>query len=144
MILDSDTVHRVFPEPTADYQPIFDAISTKTIQLVYGGDLTAEYQRISYFWRILRRLDQAGSAHQESTGPIVADAAVIRATGFCTSNDFHILALARIGKARLLCTQDNNLMQDFTNHRIIANPRGNIYRTANHAHLINRHCRRRQ
>ena len=43
------------------------------------------------------------------------------------SNDSHIIALAIESHARLLCTDDNNLMKDFKNRELIRNPRGTIF-----------------
>ena len=49
------------------------------------------------------------------------------------SNDTHILAIALVEKkARLLFGSDTNLHKDFTNPRIINDPRGSIYQNKTH------------
>lgn len=47
------------------------------------------------------------------------------------SDDSHILGLAVASEAKLLCTQDKKLAQDFK--EIV---RGSIYKNKNHAHLL--------
>lgn len=45
------------------------------------------------------------------------------------SNDVHIIALARISRARLLYSNDYDLHKDFKNPKLIDNPRGKVYST---------------
>jgi len=45
----------------------------------------------------------------------------------CRSNDEHVLALARLGGARLLYSRDEALREDFKDVRLLANPRGKLY-----------------
>ena len=52
-----------------------------------------------------------------------------RMEGSCRSNDTHVIALARIGGARLLYSKDLALHQDFRNKQLIDDPRGQIYST---------------
>ena len=54
------------------------------------------------------------------------------------SDDPHVLALARVSGARLLYTNDANLMADFKNKRLIDDPRGSVYTRAANAHLFRR------
>lgn len=60
-----------------------------------------------------------------------------------SSNDPHVLALAQLGHARLLFTNDQRLEQDFKSKSLIDNPRGRVYHTRNnksfskaHRHLL--------
>ena len=58
------------------------------------------------------------------------------------SNDEHMLALALASGARLLYTADQALINDFTDHRIVNEPRGKVYkRAANAALLTKAACR---
>ena len=52
------------------------------------------------------------------------------------SNDEHMLALALASGARLLYTADQALINDFTDHRIVNEPRGKVYKRAAHAALL--------
>ena len=51
------------------------------------------------------------------------------AGGRCKSDDEHVIALAQVGGARLLFSNDGNLQQDFRDKRLIDNPRGHVYST---------------
>ena len=54
------------------------------------------------------------------------------------SDDPHVLALARVSGARLLYTDDGNLMADFKNKQFIDQPRGKVYSSAANRTLLNR------
>ena len=49
--------------------------------------------------------------------------------GLCISDDPHVIALARISGARLLCSNDKDLQQDFGTKNLIDRPRGKVYST---------------
>ena len=48
-------------------------------------------------------------------------------SGEITSDDPHVLALARVSGARLLYTKDNALIRDFKDKKFIDQPRGKVY-----------------
>lgn len=54
----------------------------------------------------------------------------------CSSDDAHIIALARISGARVLCTDDPRLERDFKNRALVNSPRGHIYKNPSHSHLL--------
>lgn len=140
LIIDTDTIHRVFPTPCNDYAPIFRALNEKRARLVYGGQLKRDYEK-THFRRLLLRLDQQGSARQVPDAEVDAQAKQLVESKVCRSNDQHILALAIVGRVRLLCTMDNDLAADFRNPLILNAPRGNIYRRgADAGRLLRRHC----
>lgn len=140
LIIDANVVHKVFPTPSGDFEPIHKAVIERRAWIVYGGKLTDEYQAIGKFWRILARLDQQGSARQVPNGAVVAETEALRRSGLCRSDDPHILALARVGRVRLLCSNDDDLAVDFTDRRILSDPRGNVYKRVEHSRLIRKHC----
>jgi hypothetical protein len=139
LILDANIVHRVFPSPHDDFAPVYRALADGTARLVYGGKLTREYQETA-FRHVLRRLDQQGAARQFPDSQVDAEAERLAQGGQCKSDDPHILALAVVSKTRLLCSEDQLLADDFTNPAILSNPRGKVYKRAEHAHLIQEHC----
>jgi hypothetical protein len=140
LILDTDILHKVFRGPSAEFEPVYRALMTGDARCVYGGGLTLEYQQVEWFRRLLLRLDQQGIAHQFVKSKIDLEEGKLREKGICGSNDIHILALAIVSRARLLCSEDAALGEDFTNPAILSKPRGNIYKRAEHAHLIREHC----
>jgi hypothetical protein len=76
LILDTDIIHKVFPNPAEDFEPVHEALTSGKAKLVYGGELGREYQRMVQFRRFLLRL--ARSSHQS----LVSDASGGKATDF--------------------------------------------------------------
>ncbi len=140
LILDANIIHKVFPSPSADHQPVQEALTSLRVTMVYGGQLRREYLQIRWFRAFLRRLDQTGAAKIFPDDEVDAQTEAIRLAGGYLSDDPHILALAIVTNVRLLCSEDHNLSTDFTNGDIIRDPRGSVYRRAEHAHLLRRHC----
>ena len=88
--------------------------------------------------KMLRQLDQAGRAKAVPDAPV--DARMKLVAPQCVSDDPHIIALALVSGARLLCSLDQALHTDFTNPKLINSPRGNVYQNATHEHLVRHHC----
>lgn len=140
LIVDANVVHKVFPSPENDFSFVHSAIIGGRARIVYGGKLTREYERLPAFRRYLLRLDQQGRARQVPSAEIEAETARLAKSGLCVSNDHHIIALAVVGRVRLLCSEDDDLETDFTNIALLRNPKGNVFKRAEHAHLIKKHC----
>jgi len=69
--------------------------------------------------------------------PVINKTEQIRS--LCESDDPHVIALAQISGARILCSRDKNLHKDFTNSELVNDPRGRIYQNSSHAQLFRRH-----
>jgi hypothetical protein len=54
----------------------------------------------------------------------------------CASDDEHLLALARVSGARVVCTEDHGVWIDMKNKELVDTPRGRVYRTAEHVSLL--------
>jgi hypothetical protein len=127
--------------PKEDFSPIFDALDQGKAKLVWGGKkLVAEYKLNGVAWRALLQLDRAGRAHMANHAEVDAEQKTIEKNFNLVSDDPHILALARVSGARLLCSRDQALHQDFGNPRIISQPRGSVYQNASHKALIKKCC----
>jgi hypothetical protein len=138
LIIDSNVVHKI---SDVDHQPIMMALAAKKATLVYGGELRREYRKIKDFYhKILLRLDQSGAAKIYLDKEIDQKTDDLKQAGGYSSDDPHILALAIVTGARLVCSEDNAVCSDFKNKTLINNPRGSVYRKASHAHLIRKHC----
>ena len=59
----------------------------------------------------------------------------------CRSNDQHIIALAHVGGARLLYSNDGDLHDDFDDKGLIDNPRGKVYSTRKKKNFTRAHER---
>ncbi|MBI3992207.1 MAG: hypothetical protein HY342_02955 [Candidatus Lambdaproteobacteria bacterium] len=134
----------LFPAPIGadEFEPIREAFGKGTAKLVCGGKLRDEYDKSAKVRRQFLVLERAGRARIISKESL-DDTELRNIDRFakCKSNDKHILALAICSGARLLCTNDGNLINDFRNKDIIE-PRGNVYKYKKHKPLIARHCTR--
>lgn len=144
MIVDANIAHRtLLEENDPDFGEIHESLFANTMpnaKLVYGGHLTTEYNRSDRLRRIVAQLDRAGRARQIKDDPVNRESVQVENSGLCRSNDFHIIALARIGHVRLLCSLDQALHTDFTNHLLLSKPRGKVYQNRTHAALLRRFC----
>ncbi|MBF0474986.1 MAG: PIN domain-containing protein [Deltaproteobacteria bacterium] len=141
LIIDVNIAPQIFPEvKLPDFKPIYDAISKKRARLVYGGQLTKEYEKLHIFWEYLDELDRAGKTRQVPDEEVDSKTQELNTAGRCMSNDAHIIALALIGKVRLLCSSDEDLEKDFTNRELL-NPRGKVFKYKRHSKLIWEHCK---
>lgn len=146
-IIDNNVRHEVFgareiQTPAGKF--FLDWLDSGRGVLVVGGHLRRELGEYRRFEVWLETAVQFGRVRQ------VNDAQVDRETGTVSSqeissDDPHVLALARISGARLLFTNDRDLQDDFRNRNIIGGTRGRIYTTLQssdisrtHRNLLNR------
>ena len=135
-IVDANMASRFFAlDP--DLLPLWKWINDGEGRLAVGGQLTIELNRVAEAGAQLRSWLQAGLAFQEDAAKLEAEQEEI--TGQCSSNDPHVIALARVSRARILCSSDRKLHADFRNRALINNPRGSIYQSAQHADHVLRH-----
>ena len=97
-------------------------------KLVLGGKLSEELNATK-FHELLQQLQQAGRVVQISASEIEQVAAKLLAGEQLQSDDPHVVALAQVSGARLLCSNDGKLHRDFKNKKLVDGPRGKIYRT---------------
>lgn len=140
LIVDSNSVCAVFLKTKPKFEELRRAVEAKRAKIIYGGKLTHEYRQVYSFWRLLIALDRQGSARQVDNDQVDRETARLMATGGCKSNDPHVIALARVGGARLICSEDRKLQKDVRNPNLLSKPRGNIYTKSGHRALIRRHC----
>lgn len=142
LIVDSNCLSLVLTlAPCDDLQPLQEALFAKRASAAYGGKLAREYLTMGRFRRLLLELDRQGIFRKVSDTDVDAMTQKLDKEGCCTSNDAHIIALARVSGVRLVCSYDQDLHADFTNPNILSPP-GSVYQRASHLHLIRRHCKR--
>jgi hypothetical protein len=145
LIVDANRAHVLFGQPDSeDAVPIWEWLKKDGI-LVYGGHLALELSRHDQARRLLVELGRAGRAIREDDEAVREDESRVHAMEECTSNDQHVIALARVSGARVLYTEDQALMNDFGNPRLL-HPKGKIYRRAKHRRLLSHRpgCRGRK
>ena len=143
IIVDNDVGPTFFKSQQGElYFPALEWIRKKGGKLVMGAQLWEEYQdrRRAETRRanVVRELERAGQAFFYSKA--MTQAEEVKVTSKCKSDDPHIIALARVSGARVLCTKDKKLKDDFKNLALVNSPGGHIYETAaDSEHLHHRH-----
>lgn len=144
LIVDVNIAHKVFlATDNPDFKDVHKALFTDNkpiASIVYGGKLVDEYARNSQIIRVLAQLDRTGRARKVDDDLIRKEMETVVQINLCQSNDEHIIALARIGKVRVLCSHDKALHTDFTNKKLIDKPRGKVYQKSKHVKLLWRFC----
>ena len=136
LIIDANIAHELASSPPhPDAQPVIIWLTAKAGNLELGGRLSIELHR-TRFRRLLVELTRAGVAKIYPLAAILKAEAALRADEVCVSNDIHVLALAIVSRARVLYSRDGNLQKDFTSASVINQPRGRVYSSCNHAHLL--------
>ncbi len=137
LIVDANLASLIFGEPaSSDFQPIIAWLTSPQQEgrLVFGGHLAIELSKVNAARRFVKVLLQAGRARFIPAGALENETNRLR--GVCSSNDPHVIALARVSGARILCSRDKTLHQDFSNTKLISRPRGHVYQRAQHKHLL--------
>jgi hypothetical protein len=132
MIVDANLCSVVFKKTTnTTYEKLRKTIFENRLTLIHGGVLTKEYAKAGVL-PIVAMLSQSGKAIKIADSLI--DGQMAHAAQHCTSNDTHVIALARADRKRghVLCTDDQALQTDFKNKALIDNPRGTIYSPSRH------------
>lgn len=120
------------------YRPVRERLfsSKRPIRLVYGGPLSIEYTANREVIGRLRELDRAARILRINDDKVRVETIKVVQTGVCRSNDAHIIALARVSKARVLVSCDKDLQVDFKNGSLIEKPRGKVYKRPAHSNLL--------
>jgi chaperonin GroEL (HSP60 family) len=132
MIVDANLCSVVFKNyKNTAYAKLNEAIFFKGLKIVFGGKLTKEYE-VAKMLGIVQELNRSGKAYRISDDAINAQLAIIQNN--CTSDDEHVIALARAARqhVHLLCSNDKALQTDFKNKTLIDSPRGTIYSPTRH------------
>lgn len=135
-IVDASVASRFFNAPVdPELEPLWKWIEQRNGALAVGGKLLLkEYAEVGNAARLVRNWERAGLAHVVSASEVKAEANAIE--GRCTSDDAHVVALARLSGARILCSSDKDLHRDFRDPELINAPRGYVYQSAGHQHLL--------
>lgn len=129
-ILDNDVVHQVFGQnrPAAG-KAFFDWIDSGRGRLVGGGRLFEELAHNENFRLWWQAATLSGRVERVGDEAVEAETVRLAKRKACRSNDEHAIALAAIGGARLLYSNDRKLQRDFKDRRLIDQPPGKVYST---------------
>ena len=128
-ILDANAAHEVRGRNRSPAsEGFFKWIDSGKGKLIVGGKLREELYKAG-IGEWLREAALAGDVRSVDDRKVNREAQQLQNRGSCRSNDHHVIALARVGGARLLYSNDKNLHDDFGNKKLIDKPRGKIYTT---------------
>ena len=128
-IVDANVAGEVFGNNPSEAGKYFLEWLNSKGRIAVGGHLLLELTTHQNFVKWLGTATRVGRARKICDQMVVTEAEALRVQAICRSDDFHVLALARVSKARLLFTNDIPLQQDFGDFQIVNSPRGRVYTT---------------
>ena len=129
-VVDNNVSSEVFGDRQTDAGKGFrDWLDGQRGSLAVGGDLLDELVTNGKFREWYERNVQSGLILQIGRDRITPVQRRLEREGRCRSNDTHVLALAVASGARLLYTNDTDLMDDFRNRNVVPGLPGKIYTT---------------
>ena len=114
-IIDNDVVSEAFGDKGTPAGKAFRDRLANGLRLIVGGKLLEELDQNGTFrkWRLV--MGQRGLVQTVSKKCVDIAARRLLDEGSCLSNDHHVIALARLGGADLLFSNDRKLHRDFKN-----------------------------
>ena len=129
VIVDANVAGEVFGENASPAgREFFNWLNAGRGRLVVGGKLLKELKASERFRAWANAATLAGRMTTLDGDAVDERTRQIEREAQHTSNDPHVLAVAQIGHARLLFTNDELLQDDFRDKTLI-NPKGSIYHT---------------
>ena len=132
-VVDVNNCYKIFGNleqrtPAGSY--FFNWLEGASGRLILGGTkFNSEIDKVGHYIVWLKTAMRTGHAHKVNDHLVDAAAQELEAGDECKSDDHHLIALAKVGGARLLFSEDPDLHEDFRNPEIVANPRGRVYST---------------
>ena len=127
-ILDANVLGDVFGKGRrATGKQFFDWLEGSRARLVVGGKLYDELVRTEAFETWVATAIKDGRVRYFARDEVEKEMASMPEDQPCKSDDQHIIALARVSKARVLYSDDGNLCDDFRNPVLVPKPRGRLY-----------------
>ncbi len=138
VIIDTNTALDICNGENEVFRPVVDWLTGKRSngRLVIGGNLKTELEIPEKMANFIASLNRAGRTITISSDLVDNEIHQLEMEGLCTSNDLHVIAIARLSGARVLCTLDAALREDFKNKRLVDNPRGKIYSRSAHRNIL--------
>lgn len=130
-IVDNNVASEVFGNRPPEAGKRFrNWLGNRNGRLVVGGKLLQELKGNSGFREWFQQNQLSGCLRQVRRSQVDVEEQRIKRENLCQSDDEHVVALAVISGARLLYTNDADLIKDFKDRRIVGNLSGRVYTTA--------------
>ena len=128
-IVDTNVISEVLGGQTEAGIKFKDWLENRKGKLIVGGKHLEELLGDNGFKRWFLEMRRSGVVEQIKNELIQIHQSNLDQRNDLKSNDSHVLALAIESGARLLYTNDGDLIKDFSNKKIISGPLGKIYTT---------------
>lgn len=139
LIVDASARDDVFGKNrTLAGEQLFRWLERPSARLVLGGKLTEELSSSNSFERWAETAIADGRVRSFSRDEVGAETDSLAADWQGSSNDQHVIALARISRARVLYAIDGDLREDFRNPALVPPPRGRLYPTGDSRNAMRR------
>jgi hypothetical protein len=135
IVIDANVAHQ-FSNASKDAVLVQEWVEAKPGRMATGGKNIRELSQHNWMRRWLVNLTRAGILTRIPDAVVDAEELRLTGTNVCRSDDPHIVALALKSGARILFSHDQALHQDFGNKDLIDKPRGSVYQSAAHKHLL--------
>ena len=120
-----------FLEQKTDMQPIHEWLNKQNGKLIYS-DHKGFTELSNRYLRRLQDYKRAGKARLVSKEKVEREIKNIKKSHDLTSDDVHILGLAKAENIKVLCSNDQDLHEDFK--KVVRN--GHVYQKKAHKHLL--------
>ena len=138
-IIDNDVLHQSFGAQTTPAGRGFRAWLDRQGSLLVGGKLRRELNQNEAFRNWLAQATLAGRVRAINDDAVNRREAELKAEIDLRSNDPHVIAVAQLGGARLLFSNDRALHRDFKNRKLIED--GKVFSTLEGIELRDSHRR---
>jgi predicted nucleic acid-binding protein len=126
LIVDTNVLGEVFGKPGSVYACAREWLVGRDGVLVIGGThYWAEFKKVRAALQFALEMERAGKLRRRSNSDVDVERTRVTLLPL-RSDDPHIIALARESGARVLCSEDADLIADFVNPKLVPNPRGKI------------------
>ncbi len=137
LIIDANLTAQVFAAtPNQNFAPVLNWLMSPDGLMVCGGKNYDELKKIGRAAIFIQQLARAGHALLFRKEALEAEEKAVKKFNLMRSDDPHVIALARISGARVVCTDDAALIDDFKNVRLVPTPKGKIYRRREHQNVL--------
>lgn len=141
IIVDTNVAPTILIARSPQFAPVLNAILRGRHRLVYGGRLRDEFCRMTAVMNRMAVLERAGRVTLVPAVDIARAEQLLVDNRSCRSDDQHVIALAQVSGARVLCSKDHLLITDFRDTALLT-PKGKVYKDVRCRHLVDRSCRR--
>lgn len=139
IIVDADVIGGMLGDPANDdAAPVRQWIESGRGKIVYSTEGRFGSEIVGKARAKLQQYYRAGKAKFVPYGEFREMEVRLQEDGGLRSEDFHVIAMAKAARVRLLYTKDAKLMNDFKNKTIIHNPRGKVYSSRRNRSLLER------